>query len=270
MKKLKFLCLLVPVPFIVGLALDIIGSRIGNVTLAKVGIGIMSYGTPILMFFLVVLGLVMLISGRWSLDDEKKKTVDSGSAAESESRKIEDINTSYGYDSQMKNAQFQTEHVANNYKNASRGDKIKGWLFFGFLMTDFFLIMVFAFIGIYIGMFICFGIFGGTIIISLIVKVILEKTSMSQKFSPDKYVETVGKVRACMLSSTGSVGGGRHNSTVRVTSVTYRIVLDVDGEEYNAYSRIPYDEGTFLSVAVKRNGGKQAKIISEVGGKELD
>ncbi len=270
MKKLKILSLFVPVPFILGLALFIIGSCTGNAALAQAGISIMFYGTPIIMFFIVVIGLVMLISGRWSLNDGKKQSEDSGSAAETESRKIEDINSSYGYDSQLKSAQFQTEHVANNYKNSSRGDKIKGWLFFGFLMTDFFLIMVFAFLGIYIGMYVCFGIFGGTILISLIVKIILEKTSMSQKFSPDKYVETVGTVRACMLSSTGSVGGGRHSSTVRVTSVTYRIIIDVDGETFNAYSKTPYDEGAVVEVAVKRNGGKQAKIISEDGGRELN
>ena len=267
------LCLIVPIPFIVGLILDFVGYRTGNIALAQAGIKIMTFGSPLVMFAAVVISLVMIITGRWSLSDDKKsdgpEADGNASAAETESSKIEDINNSYGYESQMKTAQFQAEHTANNYRQADRSEKIKGWLLFGFLMTDFALILVFGLLGIMVGAIVCFSLFVGTILICLIVKLILEKTSMSKKIDYNKYEQKSATVRACVFSSMGSTGGAGRNSTVRVRSVTYRIILDVEGKEYNAYSSVPYDEGGSVIVAVKKNGGRQAKIIAENGGKEL-
>ncbi|MDE6074911.1 MAG: DUF3592 domain-containing protein, partial [Clostridia bacterium] len=143
------------------------------------------------------------------------------------------------------------------------------WLFFGFLMGDFALILVFAFIGIAIGIYVCLGIFAGTILLSLIVKIILEKTSMSRRVSPDKYEQRQATVKASVLSSMGSSGGGSRRSTVHVHSVTYRIILDVDGREYQAYSGEMYDAGEKLDVWVRKNGRGVAKIIGTKTEKEL-
>ncbi|MDE6075143.1 MAG: hypothetical protein K2G26_01765, partial [Clostridia bacterium] len=156
---------------------------------------------------------------------------------------------------------YQMEHVADAYANANKGNRIKGWLFFGFLMTDFALCMIFIFLNIMLGFFICLGIFAGTILISIIVVVILQKTSMSRKINYDKYETCSGIVKACVLSSMGSSGGAHEYSTVRVNSVTYRVIIIVDGREYDAYSKRTYAEGDTLTVAVKKNGKGVAKII---------
>ncbi|MDE6790207.1 MAG: hypothetical protein K2J61_00640, partial [Clostridia bacterium] len=143
MKKLTKLSFLVPVPFLVGLALRITGTYTDNQGLARVGTGIMIYGTPIIMFILVVIGIIMMTTGKLS---DKKSDVTFGESAEEsseegqkseEEKALEDINSSYGYESKMKLAEYQMDHVANAYANSSKGNRIKGWLFFGFLMTDF-------------------------------------------------------------------------------------------------------------------------------------
>lgn len=184
-------------------------------------------------------------------------------ATERERKRIDEINSSYGYDSQRKLAQYQIEQTSSNYHSASRGDKIKGGIFLAFLLTDFALIMVFMFFGITLGAFICMGIFAGTIIIALIVKVILEKTSMSDRVNPNKYEQKTATVLSTVLSSMTSTGGGRHGSSVRVTGVTYRIILLVDGKEYNAYSRMAFDPGEQIEVMVRKDGKGTARIIGD-------
>lgn len=269
MKKLAKLSLLVPVPLVLGLILNLAGNRLGNAQLAAVGSKIMAYGTPAVMFILVVVGLIMIISGRWSLSDgaapaESEKTEETSGTDEEKARMeeqeaIENINNSYGYDSQFKQGQYIADNSAKIYRNSGNGDRIKGWIFFGFLMTDFALILVFSFLGIFLGAVICFALFGGTILLSLIIKVILEKTSRSKRFNRDRYEKKTGTVKLCAMSSMSSVGGSR-NSSVRVTGITYRVVLDVEGREYNAYSDNVYAEGQTVFVWVRKKGGGLARI----------
>ncbi len=260
--------MLIPVVLVTGIVLDAVGYGIGNETMARVGVCILSYGLPVTMFVLVVVGLILMMTGMLSdkKPDKKPDVTFGGEEAEetiekSEEEKIEDINSSYGYGSQRKLAEYQIDHVANAYRHSGRGDRIKGWLFFGFLMGDFALIFLFGFLRIMTGVIVCLAIFAGTILLSLIVKIILEKTSMSLRVNTDKYEERQATVKACVLSSMGSTGGGKSYSTVRVHSVTYRIVLDVDGREYQAYSRETYEEGEKLDVWVRKSGGGVAKII---------
>ncbi|MDE7087353.1 MAG: hypothetical protein K2O67_04075 [Clostridia bacterium] len=291
MKKLAKLCFLVPVPLIVGFILLMVGNHVGNPQLAQAGGMLMSYGTPAIMFILVVVGLVLMITGKLSDDTSKSSGTQSYdadgrstgkplseidmdgkakvTAEEKEAEKIDDINSSYRYDSRNKLAEYQMDHVANAYASSNGREKVLGWLFFGFLMTDFAMILVFAFIGVYVGMFICFGIFGGTIIISLIVKIILEKTALSGRLRKNvEYVSREGIVKACFLSSMTSTGGSRRSSTVRVHSVTYRVIIIVDGREYSTYSRICYDVGQKLWVTVRKDGGRGIVIQNLPTGNE--
>ena len=264
MKKLIKLSLLVPVPFVLGLILNLVGGSTDNAMLTKVGVGLMAYGTPAIMFILVVVSLIMIITGRWSLNDAKPVSRNEGfpaeeqpAAEESETRNPTELR--HGPISDIELGVYQAEQSANIYRMSSRGDKIKGWLFFGFLITDFALCMVFIFLHIMVGFFVCCGIFAGTIILSLIVKVILEKTSMSRRINYDKYDECQGVVKACVISSMTSMGGTRNYSLV--SSVNYRVVIIVDGQEYNAYSKRTYAAGDIVTVAVKKNGKGVAKII---------
>ena len=265
MRKLRKLAFVVPVPLILGFILNLIGNTTDNAVMSKIGVGIMAYGTPALMFILVVIGLILMITGRLGDDGGKdnkpltdevtppapntdaapEKAVEeiksfngAGAAAQEEAERIEEINSSYGYESQIKLAEYQMDQTANIYKNSSQRDRVLGWLFFGFLMTDFALILVFAFIGVLVGALVCFCIFAGTILLSLIIKVILEKTAISARRRKGvEYVTCRGVVKACVLSSMGSSGGARRYSTVRVNSVTYRVIIIVDGREYNTYSK---------------------------------
>lgn len=280
MKKLVLMSMIIPVVFVLGIVLDAVGYGIGNLTMARVGIAILSYGLPVTMFVLVVVGLILMMTGRLSdKKPTKKSDVTFGEAEEEETiekaeapeeDKIEEINSSYGYDSQRKLAEYQIDHVANAYRHSGRGDRIKGWLFFGFLMGDFALIFLFGFLGIMTGVIVCLAIFAGTILLSLIVKIILEKTSMSRRVNTDKYEQRQATVKATVLSSMGSTGGGSRHSTVHVHSVTYRVILDVDGREYQAYSRETYEAGEKVDVWVRKSGGGVAKIIESSPEKESD
>lgn len=286
------MALLVFVPIILGIVLTVVGSRTGNESVAYAGKMILSIGIPATMFVLVVVGLILMITGRLSDDNgkterkpenvgdsarpsasegfEKADVIEKAdiaenteTAADREAESLADINSSYGYESQYKAAEYQMEHVAENYKNSTRSDKIKGWLFFGFLMTDFALIIVFLFLRIMTGCFICFGIFAGTIIISLIVVVIRQKKGMSRKGRKGvEYVNCEGTVKSCVMSSMSSTGGSNRNSTMRVNDVVYKITLDVDGNEYVTYGRHYFNVGEKIPVALRADG--KSKIVTNL------
>lgn len=277
MKKLAKLSLIVFVPLILGLVVNVIGGQSGNESAVKAGILILKIGVPVTMFVLVVVGLILMITGRLtedkngvggSTDADVKPATPTGedlekgeTAAEKEEEKIEDINSSVGYESQLKAAEYQMEHVAENYRNSSRADKIKGWLFGGFLITDFALIMLFIFLQIPTGIFICLGIFAGTILISIIVVTILQKRGMTlSRRKGVEYVGCKGVVKACLLSSMSTRGGASRHSTTRVTNVVYRVIIDVDGREYTTYGRQFYDVGEKLDVTVRKDGKGTAVI----------
>lgn len=137
-------------------------------------------------------------------------------------------------------------------------------MFFGFLITDFALIPIFAILRIYIGAIVCFSLFVGTILISLIVVGIKQRVFM--KFKPskakkDKYEILDGKVKACMLSSTTSVGGVRKYSTARLTKVIYLITVESAGNVYTAYSDKFYEKDE--TVRFYAIGKRSASIINE-------
>ena len=71
MRKLRKLAFVVPVPLILGFILNLIGNTTDNAVMSKIGVGIMAYGTPALMFILVVIGLILMITGRLGDDGGK-------------------------------------------------------------------------------------------------------------------------------------------------------------------------------------------------------
>ncbi|MDE6373481.1 MAG: hypothetical protein K2L72_03190, partial [Clostridia bacterium] len=97
---------------------------------------------------------------------------------------------------------------------------------------------------------------------------IIERSSMRSKVNPDKYDRKPGIVRGCIISSSSSTGGGNTRSTVRVTSVTYRVIVTVDGKDYNAYSRQYYGAGEKLAVYVRKNGKGNAVIAPKTAEEE--
>lgn len=86
------------------------------------------------------------------------------------------------------------------------------------------------------------------------------------KFKPskakkDKYEILDGKVKACMLSSTTSVGGVRKYSTARLTKVIYLITVESAGNVYTAYSDKFYEKDE--TVRFYAIGKRSASIINE-------
>lgn len=250
MKKLTKLSLIVLIPLITGIALIVIGSSSGNENILRIGEAVLAFGMPITMVVLVVVGLVLMITGR--LADKDKSDDEQPVTREQEMSDIRDVNASRGYESHRKSDKFMMRHVSNNYKHATPKEKVLGWLFFGFLMTDFVLILVFAMLHVMVGALVCFCIFGGTILVSLIVKIIIERMSMRVKPAKLDDKETLkGVVTACLLSSTTSVGGSERRYTTHITGVVYRVVIDCDGQQYTAYSKEYYEEGDEVFFVVR-------------------
>lgn len=271
MKKLYKLSLVVLVPIITGIALCVGGYAAKNEQVLLIGFRVLQIGLPVTMFVLVVVGLILMITGRLfddppsNSDDGKNNTDGNKSSSrksiktrEEEYSKINEVNSSHGYDSTLKSGEYMMEHTSNNYKHATDKEKVFGWLFFAFLIIDFALIPIFAFLGIMIGALVCFCLFAGTILLAGIIKFILEKTSMRVSKSKLKDAKIIcGTVKACLLSSTSGYGG---RYTTRISKVTYRVKIESDGKEYTAYTDKFFEEGESVNFAVT---GKSRATITD-------
>ena len=264
-KKPNKLALLVFIPIAVGIGLIIGGSVDDSYAMRMAGVYVLFGGS----FAMAVIMTIVTIAIGLRPDKSTDKTKPDGNAstpatptdkarngAAEEAERIADINTSYGYDSKIKEAEHQVSHIKRAYKHSSGGDKVKSFLFLGFLLTDFFMIIVFAMLRIFVGSIVCFVLFGGTIIVSLIVVKIKEHMSVSTNFDRKAYERKLATVVTCVMSSSTSTGG----SSSRISSITYRVQLDIDGKTYNAYSRTFYNDGAKIEVWLKKNGST-VKII---------
>lgn len=271
MKKLRLISMLVFVPIVLGLGLLIGGGAAGNETAIYIGEMVVSIGIPATMFVLVVVGLVLLITGKLDLSDDKSRAKDTQSEEqdepsekrdeqtdrEKEYTQLAEINSSRGYRNRDKRAEYMARHTSNAYKNSTTKSKVLGWMFFGFLMTDFAMIMVFAFLRIFVGAIVYFCLFGGTILISLFVTVIRQKLSMSGVRRHKNSEVFDGVVKLCTLSSTTSTGG----RTQRINKVVYMVTIISDETEYTAYTQDFYEPGD--KIKFWKIGKRLATIIDE-------
>ena len=263
MKRLKKISLLIFIPIFIGIILSIIGAAIKNSIVSNIGYLILAIGVPATGFVMVVVCLILMITGK--LEDNKPEndiSLQNFSEKETEQAQIEKINTSYGYQSNDAQGEYMMRHVSNNYKNSTPKEKLLGWLFFAFLMIDFALIPIFLFLKIYIGTYVCFGVFCGTIIISGIAVKIKQSLSIrgTTKLKPGQEIHN-GKVKACLLSSTTNVGGSERRHTTRLVNVVYKIIIETPMEEYTAYSKRFYETGE--NVTFVKRSRKGASIIDE-------
>ncbi len=280
--------LLVLIPLIVGITVGAIGGYSGNDSLKHIGNMILSIGVPVTMTVLVGVGIMLMATGKLKddergasiadppkeefLGDEADGTPDGNanknadgenaqSEAEKEIAEINEINSSYGYDSKVKEAEFIMRHSAENYKNASKKGKIFSTVFLALLLADFAMIVVFAALRMLIPALVCFGIFGGSIALAIVITTIVQKASMSlnsRNLSGKNFIG--GSVTACLLSSTSSTGGTERYSTTRITDVVYRVIItDSKGKEYTAYSRRFYEKGETVVFVAK--GKSRASIV---------
>lgn len=250
--KLNKLAILVFVPIVVGIGLIIGGSVGDSYSMRMAGVYVLFGGSLGMALIISIITLVTAFrpsksdAGRAN-DPEKAKS----DQAEAEAKRLAEINSSYGYDSKIAQAEHQISHSKRAYEHSSAGEKVKGGLFLGFLLTDFFLIIVFAALGIIPGAITCFVLFGGTIAMSLIIIKIKEHLSISAAIDKKKFDRKTATVETCVMSSSGSTGSG---NTTRITSITYRVQLNIDGKTYNAYSKNYYNDGETVEVWLKKNG----------------
>lgn len=259
MKKLRKMSLIVLIPIILGVGLTVIGGAVQNALISKIGGMILSIGIPVTMFVLVVVGLILMITGKLEdssndsySDNEEVREADNNEVSEGEREfeEIQDINSSYGYESQIKQGEYMMRHTAGVYKNSTPKEKIFGWLFFAFLIIDFALAFVFLTKKIIIGFIVCFCIFAATILICLVVTKARERSSIKAKVDITKDKLLCGEVKACLMSSSTSVGGAHSHSTTRITGVTYRVVVEAEGNTYTGYSHRFYETGDPVVFAV--------------------
>lgn len=94
--------------------------------------------------------------------------------------------------------------------------------------------------------------FIGSILISIITIVVKQNQSLSDKnFSQE---QKYGVVLSCIMSSSNSVNH-------RITSVVYRLLVNVDGKEYTAYARTFYNVGDTVVVRLHENPQKMLAHI---------
>ncbi len=192
---------------------------------------------------------------------ENGKTVERqyGVGAQEEAETLARINSTYGAENRAAMAAHQISHVKNAYRSSGKKEKIFGFVFLGVLLALFAGFPLFIMLGYHVAAFVCLGGFAGIIIIAGITVAVRQKISMSGK-GYNSSIKRKGKVLSCTMSS--SVGYSSSRRTSRVTSITYKVRLDVDGVEKTAYSRIFYEVGEELDVLCHNKWPSLAMIVS--------
>ncbi len=290
MKKLRRMSLIFLIPFITGFIL-LFFSGPSRPEMMKAGEILVGLVSPILMALVVIIGIIMLVKGKINLQEGKESNkvdedvenlindikpieedgeeADAGSEGWSrrdEEELINDINNSSYYENQMNNAKFSARHAANNYKNTSTKGKVFGTLFLVLILADVVLAIIFFYFNIIIGAMICIGVFAAAILTSMIVVKTAERRSL--KFDVNKLKDTriyCGEVKACMLSSSTSVGDSDRGHS-RITGVVYKVIVEYEGNSYTAFSRDFYENGEKVRFAIL--GKNRAGILTGDFGKE--
>ena len=278
MKKLILLSLIILVPFWGGFILQGVGS--GEVE--RAGTIIMSYGTFITAVVIFVIGMVMMATGKLNddensdrlgrpvseIDVKSSKPIEKSDEALEvssleEERKLDDVNSSDGYESKLKYAGYVAEKSAEIYRNSSKIKKVLGWIYFAFLVVNFTLTPIFFSLGIFIGGYICMGLFTATLIISIIVKLIIVNTGLSGATHKKRedWVIVKGTVKSCELAGVTSTGGETHRSSVRVTGAAYKVTATADGRDFYGYSKRVYGKGDSVNILVSPKADSNKMFI---------
>ena len=244
--------------FLLALILNIIASSSGNGQFTSASKIILNLGVPIFLVILFTVALIMIITGKTSDTNQRNKEK---RTKEDENREIQGINSSKGYENRYREAEYIGNQAARNYENSTLKEKIFGWFFLGFLISTIILAFVFLYLRIATGFIVCWCVFVGTIILSGIVKAILQKVSFgsaksehkkkNNKKSTQPPILICGNVVSCLLSSTTSMSvGERRLYNSKIFSVVYRVKISADGKTYTAYSKKFYEKGELLLIKV--------------------
>lgn len=254
MKKKTFLKFLFFVYIILSLAFIFLSGYFKQNWMSTLGI-IMLFGGP---FLYSIIYIIIMFKRANKANSSKNYDAKSDNEAS-----IEQVNTSHGIDNKYKLAKYEVGMVTSAYKNSPKKEKILGALLFIFLISLPIAAIVFAILRIYLGLYICFGVFCGSIIIMAIGKTIIEKRALSTKQIDENAPKETATVIATTVSSFNSYKtGGKRLGTSRITSIVYKVRLNVHGKEIVTYSKEFYNDGEKVKVVLNKKGNR-AKIITD-------
>lgn len=280
MKKFARFTLLCFIPVVAGVVCLIVGNTTGNSTVTYAGMLSLIAGLPAMMIIFLIVGLILMSTGK--LGDGKKPesdttdTTDTTDAAdnkttitdvareeetpsqrEREQNAIDKVNSSSRYESRVNMSEYEIQHVAEGMKNAPKWGVAVGLTSFFLLVADLIAATVLLINRIFIGAIVCAALFGVVIITAFTVVAVSRAKALNGDISKAKKI-TEGKVKTCFSVDTATTKSG---GTVRISGVTYRVIVSADGEEYAAFSKQFYETGETVTIAV--TGIKRAKIVDE-------
>ena len=154
------------------------------------------------------------------------------------------------------------QHIAEGMRNSPKWGVALGLTFFFSLLALLIVATVLLINRIFIGAIVCAAIVGVVLITTFIVMTVSRAIAMKGDISKAKKI-TEGKVKTCFMAGTATTkSGGLHRGngkTVRIKSVTYRVIVIADGEEYGAFSKQFYE--TDEKVTIADMGKKRARIL---------
>lgn len=259
MRKLFIFSPIVLIPLIIGFGLQ----NDKNPVVSYAGEVILWVVFPLTAIAFVAVGLALLMTGKLDSGSTKSVKFDTadGKSGNNDvtsaevSDRIDEINSAQGLESQIKQAQFIADQSAHAYRNSSKKVKIRGWIFYAFLMLSFATIPCFLFFKVYLGAIISGSLFTGTVIIAILVKTLGWKLEFAVKRrSPSSWIKARGTVVKCVMDSISSFDGEDHLSSVRVSNVTFKITVNVGGREYDGYTSRFFDSGEVIEVEIPAKG----------------
>ncbi len=148
------------------------------------------------------------------------------------------------------NAKRNDSGKPDNKRKARRDrSRLFGMLFLAYLLTAFAGVIVFAALRIYVGMGICFGLFAGTIFISIIVA--STASARARKAEKARLTRAVAECVDCM--DCGESDDGKN----------YRIEFRINGHTLYARSRNTYDAGERVEIEFASERSASCDIVGE-------
>ena len=259
--RFAMLHILVLIPIIIGVTCFLVGSNTDNRTLSLVGMLAFEVGVPVVMAILLTIVLV------WKFRRRKPKpdaTDEVPSQREHEQNMIDAVNSSGYYSSRAKLAAYETESVMEGMKHAPKWGLAVGLTCFFSLFALLIVATVLLINRIFVGAIVCAAIVGVILITTFIVMAVSRAKATNGDISKAKKI-TEGEVKACFMigTTTTKSGGMRHGNggTIRIQSVTYRVIVIADGVEYGAFSKQFYEIGETVTIGIM--GKKRAKIVED-------
>lgn len=181
------------------------------------------------------------------------------SQKEREQQTIGAVNSTHGYASRAKLATYEMDNIVEGMQHAPKWGLPVGLTCFFSLFALLIVATVLLIKRIFVGAIVCAAIVGVILIATFIIMAVSRAKATNGDIRKAKKI-TEGKVKACFMVGTAEMRTPHgHGETVRIQSVTYRVIVVADGVEYGAFSKQFYETDQTVTVAVM--GKNRAKIV---------